>query len=138
MPGGLVGAVGRVSLGRIPMRRGGVQKALELLHVGFVHVRLCGQEMQSAAQCVMPLPAESPPISVPESFFSASGIGRPAARGGLDPQWRVAADRLGNLLDWLVLALVRHLRDFRLPLRLGDCRGYRIGAADLGGFGEPL
>ena len=39
LPGGLVGAVGRVSLGRVPMRRGGVKKALKLLHGGFVHVR---------------------------------------------------------------------------------------------------
>lgn len=39
MPGGLVGTIRRVSLARIPMRPGGVQKAFELLHVGFVHVR---------------------------------------------------------------------------------------------------
>ena len=36
--GGLVGTIRRVSLARIPMRPGGVQKAFELLHVGFVHL----------------------------------------------------------------------------------------------------
>ena len=103
MPGGLVGTIRRVSLARIPMRPGGVQKAFELLHVGFVHVRRAAKKRR------WPRNASCNRGRVPT--YECSGgycvlqvelAGR-RHEGELDPRLRVAADRLG-LGGWRLLA----------------------------------